>query len=110
MPSFLSGLLSSLQVRLALGFVFALALALALIGLATGSVAGRQAQQFERDRDSADLARVQRFISNYYANTGEWDISSDRLQEILERAGTVTGSRIVVYDIHGNMVADSPLR
>lgn len=107
MPSFLSGLLSSLQVRLALGFVFALALALALIGLATGSVAGRQAQQFERDRDSADVARVQRFISNYYANTGDWDITGDRLQEILERAGTVTGSRIVVYDIHGNVVADS---
>lgn len=107
MPSFLSGLLSSLQVRLALGFVFALAVALALIGLATGSVAGRQAQQFERDRDSAEVARVQRFISDYYANSGDWDMGSHRLQEMLGRAGVVTGSRIVVYDIHGNVVADS---
>ena len=107
MPPFLSGLLSSLQVRLALGFVFALALALALIGLATGSVAGRQAQQFERDRDTAEVARVQRFISDYYANSGDWNITRHHLQEMLERAGTVTGSRIVVYDIHGNMVADS---
>ena len=107
MPSFLSGLLSSLQVRLALGFVFALALALVLIGVATGSVAGRQAQQFERDRDSAEVARVQRFISDYYANSGHWNPASDRLQEVLERAGTVTGSRIVVYDIYGNVVADS---
>ena len=107
MPSFLSGLFSSLQVRLALGFVFVLALALMLIGLATGSVAGRQAQQFERDRDTAEVARVQRFISDYYANSGAWNIAGDRLQEIVERAGTVTGSRIVVYDIHGNLVADS---
>ena len=107
MPSFLSGLFSSLQVRLALGFVFVLALALMLIGLATGSVAGRQAQQFERDRDTAEVARVQRFISDYYANSGDWNIAGDRLQEIVERAGTVTGSRIVVYDIHGNLVADS---
>ncbi len=107
MPPFLSGLLSSLQVRLALGFIFALAVALVLIALAAGSVAGRQTQQFERDRDSAEVARVQRFISDYYANSGDWNITSHRLQEMLERAGTVTGSRIVVYDMHGNMVADS---
>ena len=107
MPSFLFGLFSSLQVRLALGFVFALALALMLIGLATGSVAGRQAQQFERDRDSAHVARVQQFISDYYANSDDRKITGDRLQEMLERAGAVTGSRIVVYDIHENVVADS---
>lgn len=107
MPSFLSGLLSSLQVRLALGFVFALAMALVLIGLAAGMVAGQQAQRFERDSDSAEVARVQRFISDYYANSGHWNPASDRLQEVLERAGTVTGSRIVVYDINGRVVADS---
>ena len=44
------GLFSSLQFRLALGFVVALAVALLLIGMATGVVAGKQTQRFERDR------------------------------------------------------------
>ena len=102
-----SGVFSSLQFRLALGFVFALAVALLLIGLATGVVAGKQAQRFERDRNSAEAARVQRFISNYYAGKEDLQISNHHLQETLERAGAVTGSRIVVYDLRGNAVADS---
>ena len=67
MPDFRSGLFASLQFRLALGFVLALGVALALIGIAAGVVTGKQTERFERDRDSAQVARVQRFVSNYYA-------------------------------------------
>ena len=106
-PVMRSGLFSSLQFRLALGFVFALAIALVLIGLATGVVAGKQTQRFERDRESAQVARVQRFISDYYADRGDWSSNRERLQEILEHASSVAGTRIVVYDVGGNVVADS---
>ena len=107
MPGFRSNLFSSLQFRLAAGFVAALALALFLIGMAAGVVAGKQTQRFERDRDSAQVARVQRFISDYYADRGDWSRDKPRLQETLERAASVAGSRIVVYDVKGDMIADS---
>ncbi len=107
MPAFLSGLFSSLRFRLAVGFVFALAAALTLIALAAGIVAGKQTDRFERDRDSAEVARVQRFISQYYADRGDWRTDSARLQDVLERAGSITGHRIVIYDVHGREVADS---
>ena len=107
MPVLRSSLFSSLQFRMALGFVFALAIALVLIGLATGVVAGKQTQRFERDRESAQVARVQRFISDYYADRGDWSSNRARLQETLEHASSVAGTRIVVYDVGGNVVADS---
>ena len=107
MRPFRTGLFSSLQFRLALGFVFALAVALALIGLAAGVVAGKQAQRFDRDRNSAEAARVQQYVSQYYDDDGDWNTYRTRLQEMLERAGSVTGSRIVLYDRQGSVVADS---
>ncbi len=107
MPAFRSGIFSSLQFRLALGFVVALVMALALIGLAGGVVAGKQAERFERDRDSAQVARVHRFVSDYYAARQDWQQDKVALQEILERAGSVSGARIQVYDSSGGLVADS---
>ena len=107
MPGFISGLFSSLQFRLALGFALALVIALVLIGLATGVVAGKQAQRFERDRDSAELARVQRFISEYYADKGNFTGDVTRLQDTVDRAGSVIGKRIMLLDGKGNLVADS---
>ena len=107
MPDFRSGLFSSLQFRLALGFMLALALALALIGVAAGVVAGQQTERFERDRDSAHVARVRQFVADYYANRRGFDADQLDLQEVLGRIGRVTGSRIVVFDSNGRMVADS---
>ena len=106
---FPSGLFSSLQFRLALGFVLALALSLVLIGLATGVVAGQQTQRFERDRDSAQAARVHRFVSDFYATRKGWEQDQATLQELLERAGPVSGTRIQVYDSTHVLVADSHL-
>ena len=107
MPAFLSGLLSSLQVRLALGFFLALLVALLLIGLAAGLVAGEQAQRFERERDSAELARVQRFISEHYTVNGDFSGDVVPLQDTVDKAGSVIGKRIVVFDGKDNLVADS---
>ena len=105
MPFFRTGLFSSLQFRLALGFVLALGLALALIGVAAGVVADEQARRFDRDRDQAQVARVRHLISDYYAKRENWREGS--LQALLERAGPVSGSRILVYDDQGSLIADS---
>ena len=107
MPNFSSGLFSSLQFRLALGFMLALALALALAGLAIGLVTGHQTEQFERDRDSAQAARVRQFVSEYFAQQRNWGKNKAGLQAILERAGPVSGRRIKVYDEKDILVADS---
>ena len=107
MPDFRSGLFSSLQFRLALGFVLALGLALALIGVAAGVVAGKQTERFERDRGLAQEARVRQFVSNYYAGQQAWARNDPRLQESVGRTARVVGSRIVVYDSAGRVLADS---
>ena len=107
MPDFRSGLFSSLQFRLALGFVLALGLALALIGVAAGVVADKQTERFERDRGLAQEARVRQFVSNYYAGQRAWARDDPRLQESVERTARVAGSRIVVYDSAGRVLADS---
>ena len=105
MPDLRPGLFSSLQFRLALGFVLALGLALALIGVAAGVVADRQTERFERDRDSAQVERVRQLVSDYYAKRENWREGS--LQTMLERAGPLSGSRIRVYDDNGSLIADS---
>ena len=107
MPSFLSRPLSSLQFRLAVGFVFSLAVALVLIGLIGGVVADRQADRFQRDRESAQVARVRQFVSDYYARGPDWRGGSPNLQEFLQRAGPVSGVQIEVYDQSGALIADS---
>ena len=107
MPGFRSGIFSSLQFRLAAGFVLALAVALSLIGLATGVVAGQQAQRFERDRGLAQEARVRQFVSDYYAETGDWSSANPDLQRALERTGSAIGKRIMVFDEQGELIADS---
>ena len=107
MPGFGGRLFSSLQFRLALGFVAALAVALVLIGLATGVVAGKQTERFERDRDSLRVARVNQFVSEHFSKHRDWRQDKTTLQETLERTGRVSGIQITVYDDNGLLVADS---
>ena len=107
MPNFRSGLFSSLQFRLALGFMLALAVALALIGIAAGMVADNQTKRFERDRDSAQVERVRQLISDFHARRQNWRYASAGLQEIIQRAGSVSGAHIQVYDDKGTLIADS---
>ena len=107
MRNFASGLFSSLQFRLAMGFVLALAVALALIGLAAGVVAGKQTERFERDHNLAQVARVRQFVSEHYSRSRDGAITVDNLQRVLERAGPVSGVQIKIYDEDGRLVADS---
>ena len=107
MPDFRSGLFSSLQFRLALGFVLALGLALALIGVTAGVVADKQTERFERDQDSAQVERVRQLVSEYHAKRQDWRYGSAGLQEIIQRAGSVSGAHIQVYDPKGTLIADS---
>ena len=107
MPGTRSRLFSGLQFRLVLGFTLALAVALALVGASIGIAADKQTQRFDRDRESAQAERVKRFLSNYYSEDGGWQIARANLQIELQRAGPVTGQRIVIYDDSGAVVADS---
>ena len=103
------GFFSSLQFRLALGFMLALAVSLVLVGLATGVVAGKQTQRFEIDRDSARAARVHRFVADFYASRKNWERDKAVLQELLGQAGPFSGVRIQVFDSSRVLVADSHL-
>ncbi len=107
MPGFRSRIFSSLQFRLVLGFTLVLTLALVLVGLSIGFAADRQTVRFEDDREAARAARVRQFITDYYAGPRGWEVGRADLQRILERAGPVSGARIVVYDAKGQVVADS---
>lgn len=107
MPDFRSGPFSGLQFRLVLGFTFALAVALALVGASIGFTADRQTERFVHDQDAARAARVRQFVADHYAKQRDWDADKKDLQQTLERAGHVSGSRIVVYDVNGSVVADS---
>ena len=104
---FRSGLFSGLQFRLTLGFTLALALALALVGSSISVVANRQAERFENDQNSAQAARVAELVSGYYTERQGWAAPNTGLQQTLERAGLVSGARIVLYDAKGVVVADS---
>ena len=104
---FRSSVFSSLQFRLALGFVLALSLSLILIGLAAGVVAGKQTERYDRDRYSAQVARVHQFVADYYVEPQGWDQDTRRLQDAVARTGQVAGNRIIVYNSAGEVVADS---
>ena len=106
MPDFRSGLFASLQFRLAAGFTIALLLALAMVSMAIGVVTDTQTDRFERDRDSAQVARITQFVAQYYANNKRPEYDAG-LQQILEQAGPVSGSHIRVYDYQGTLIADS---
>ena len=107
MPRFPVGLFSSLQFRLAMGFILALAVSLVLLGIATGVVAGKQTERFKRDRDLVHASRVRQFVSEHYSGHGNWRKDRDNLQQALERVGRVSGTRIKVFDQDGELVADS---
>ena len=107
MPGLGSGLFSSLQFRLVVGFTLVLAVALTLVGVSIGFAADRQAARFEDDRETARAARVRQFVTDYYADRRGWNNDRADLQRTLERAGPVSGTRIVVYDAEGQIVADS---
>ena len=107
MPGFGSGFFSSLQFRLALGFFLALVVALALIGVAAGVATGRHTDRFDRDRDSAQVERLRQFVADYYAHGRGWSRNEASLQENVERAASISGSHIVVYDTRGAVIADS---
>ena len=107
MPGFGSGLFSSLQFRLALGFFLALVMALLLIGVATGVATGRQAQRFDQDRDSAQVERLRKLVAEYYASRSGWANPDTSLQENVERAASISGRHIVVYDETGAVIANS---
>lgn len=106
MPDFRAGLFASLQFRLAAGFTIALLMALATVSIVIGVVADTQTDRFERDRDSAQVARITEFVAQYYADNQRPEYDAG-LQRILEQAGPVSGSHIRVYDYKGTLIADS---
>ena len=68
---------------------------LVLIGLAAGVSTGRQTERFDRDRDSAQVARLRQVVTDYYARRQGWEHQETTLQENVERAASVSGSHIV---------------
>lgn len=96
-------LLSSLQVRLIVGFVAALALALSSVGLYVGYAADREVAQLRNKFTEAREARLKLALEEHYARYKGWY----QVQPFLERVGPVYGKRLVLKDADGQIVGDS---
>ena len=95
--------LSSLQVRLMVGFVAALALALSSVGLYVGYAADREVSQLRESFTEARQARLKLALEEHYARNKGWY----QVQPFLERVGPVYGKRLVLKDADGQIVGDS---
>ena len=98
--------LFSLQFRLIAGFALVLALALGGVSFYVGLAAEREVEFFELRRNEVNKARIQQLVSRFYSERHGW---AD-LQPALERAGPLSGRRIVVRDPTGQIVGDSHKR
>ena len=96
-------LLSSLQVRLIVGFVAALALALSSVGLYVGYAADREVARLREEFTDAREARLKLALEEHYARNKGWY----QVQPFLERVGPVYGKRLVLKDKDGRIVGDS---
>ena len=96
-------LLSSLQVRLMVGFVAALALALSSVGLYVGYAADREVARIQELSTEARVARLKVALEEHYARNKGWY----QVQSFLERVGPVYGKRLVLKDEDGQVIGDS---
>ena len=96
-------LLSSLQVRLIVGFVAALVLALSSVGLYVGYAADREVSRLREKFTEAREARLKLALEEHYARNKGWY----QVQPFLERVGPVYGKRLVLKDTDGQIVGDS---
>ena len=96
----------SLQFRLIAGFALVLALALGSVSFYVGLATEREVEAFENQRNEVNQARVHQLVSRFYSEGHGWA----ELQTALERAGPLSGRRIVVRDPAGRVVGDSRKR
>jgi signal transduction histidine kinase len=94
---------ASLQFRLILAFTLVLALAFSSVNFYVGIMAQREAERFEQIREEARAARAAQVVSRFYSPQDGWV----ELQPALERAGPLSGGRLIVRDVTGRVVADS---
>ena len=96
---------SSLQFRLILAFTLVLVLSFVSANLFVGYAAQRGAERFDHRLREVRSARVNQMLARFYSREHGWS----NLQPTLERAGPITGRRIIVTDAQGNLVGDSHL-
>jgi signal transduction histidine kinase len=94
---------SSLQFRLILAFTLVLALAFSSVNFYVGMTAQREASRFEQRREAARAERAAQLVSRFYYPDRGWT----ELQPALERAGQISGGRLIVRDSVGQVVGDS---
>ena len=96
----------SLQFRLVLGFALVLTLALAGVSFYVGYAAEKEVERFEASQEKARIARVQQVIARFYTERRE----QAQLQTVLEQAGRLSGRRIILRGVNGEVVGDSHRR
>ena len=94
---------SSLQFRLILAFTLVLVLSFASANLFVGYAAHTGAERLDHRLREVRTARVNQMLARFYSRQHGWA----NLQPTLERAGPITGRRIIVTDAQGNLVGDS---
>ena len=93
----------SLQFRMIIGFTAVLALALAGVSVYVGMAAQKEVERYESQMDSVETNRAQMVVSNYYSDRKDWS----GLQPLVERIWPVWNQRLIIYNEHGKIVADS---
>ena len=93
----------SLQFRMIIGFTAVLALALAGVSVYVGMAAQKEVERYESQMDSVETNRAQMVVSNYYSDRRDWS----GLQPLVERIWPVWNQRLIIYNEHGKIVADS---
>ena len=89
-----------------MGFTIVLALALAGVSFYVGHAAENEVERFEQSQEAARTARVEQAISRFYSERRE----QAQLQSMLEQASRLSGRRIIVRSLNGEVVGDSHIR
>ena len=93
----------SLQFRLIAGFAAVLALTLGGVSLHVGFAADREVGRVEGLTDEARASRVMETLARYYSANRNWS----GVQQVIERAGFLSGRALVLEDEEGRVVGNS---
>ena len=93
----------SLRFRLLIAFTLAIIMAIGITFFFVGLVTRGEIQRFQERGLWTDVNRIERILSRYYDERGDWT----GIQPAVEQMGTLRGQRVVLTDTSGIVIADS---
>lgn len=96
-------MIHKLQFRLFLAFAVVITVAIGAVYFFVGQMAGGEVQRFGERDELARTSRLEFQLKDYYSDNGAWT----GIQSYVTQWGSLYGSRIIVTDAEGVVVADS---